>query len=100
MRSNEATLPSKELYCNFRQISLRGYCTSIEAYGVLKLKRRTAQQDSAIASMMSVLQMANILTFCFGRTQLQGIVPPDDIRRRIRLTRGLLEKDVLGRSLS
>lgn len=27
---------------------------------------------------------------------LQGIVPPDDIRRRIRLTRGMLEKDILG----
>ena len=26
----------------------------------------------------------------------QGIVPPDDIRRRIRLTRGMLERDILG----
>ena len=30
---------------------------------------------------------------------MQGIVPPDDIRRRIRLTRGMLEKDILGAAL-
>lgn len=35
----------------------------------------------------------------FDRALPQGIVPPDDIRRRIRLTRGMLERDILGASL-
>ena len=33
---------------------------------------------------------------CLFHLCAQGIVPPDDIRRRIRLTRGMLEKDILG----
>lgn len=36
----------------------------------------------------------------FVSVHSQGIVPPDDIRRRIRLTRGMLEKDILGGNLS
>ena len=49
-------------------------------------------------------KMAALILFCeqcvmCGEVTLaswQGIVPPDDIRRRIRLTRGMLERDILG----
>ena len=37
-----------------------------------------------------------LTTHVFQLRHSQGIVPPDDIRRRIRLTRGMLEKDILG----
>ena len=41
-----------------------------------------------------------LTTHLFQLPHSQGIVPPDDIRRRIRLTRGMLEKDILGGNLS